>query len=169
MTIKLSSANLVPQRKTDNHPISELGCEGIRVARLARPPPLELFSRPRMRNKCVRLHSAAMGTSQRPICSREHCVAKLTTYNKKSNARWVGGLSPADARSCRRRRTDILLLASSSSLCRRAIQPPLNPSARSPVTRQSLATKVAQPFQQRRGPRQERFEPLDDLFGVSKP
>ena len=52
--------------------------------------------------------------------------------HETSTARWAGGPSPADTQSCCRKGTDILLLASSSSLCRHAAEQSLNRSARSP-------------------------------------
>ena len=54
---------------------------------LLAPPPVD-FSGPRMRDNCVRLHSAAVGTSQRPICSRGHHSASATQLSHSSDQKF---------------------------------------------------------------------------------
>ena len=106
--------------------------KGMVVGVTRRPPSCVQLLLPAPR-ECG-LHSAAHGRGQsaREDPSQNSQILK----KKKKNESWVGGrgLSPADTQSCCRKGTDILLLASSSPLCRRAVETSLNPSsARSPV------------------------------------
>ena len=90
----------------------------------ARPPLNFLYSE--MRNYCVWL---------RPISSRRpRQNAHINLHMKTSKAWRAGGRKPADTQSCCRRGTDIPVLEWSSLLCKRAVEPSLDPLARSPVT-----------------------------------
>ena len=82
-----------------------------------------------MRNNFVRLHSAPVGTSQRPTCSRG-LLRESHKVDEKIESR-VGWW----AFTCRHTESlphepDAPLLASSSSLCRRAVEPSLTPFLR---------------------------------------